>query len=62
MLGGGLTLALLYMRMHPLPSGLVGQGWLVHLHDRQTGIPYGIALGAAALLLLPQSALFKLVI
>jgi prepilin peptidase CpaA len=61
-MGGGLTLALLFIRMHPLPAGLAGQGWLAHLHDRSTGIPYGIALGSAALLLLPESALFKLAI
>jgi len=32
--------------------------WIERLHDRKTGVPYGIALAAAALLVYPQSPLF----
>src|SRR4051812_24151106 len=47
LLGGALTLLLLYMRQWPLPALLTGQAWLLRLHDKQTGIPYGIALAIA---------------
>lgn len=58
-LGGALTLALLFVRNQALPSPLVRLGWVNRLHDRQTGVPYGIALGIAAILLLPQSAIWQ---
>jgi prepilin peptidase CpaA len=59
-LGGGLTLAILAARLQPLPPALAARGWILHLHAPTTGIPYGIALGAAALVALPHSALWKL--
>lgn len=49
-LGGGLTLGLLAARQMPMPSFFHSQGWLLRLHDEKTGIPYGIALSAAALI------------
>jgi prepilin peptidase CpaA len=59
-LGGGLTLALLALRRHPLPQALASQGWIDRLHRPETGIPYGIALGAAGLMVYPQSLVWKL--
>lgn len=59
-LGGALTLALLYARTQPLPAGLMQHGWIAHLHRGTTGVPYGIALGSAALIVLPHSAIWKL--
>jgi prepilin peptidase CpaA len=59
LLGGALTLALLFARNHPLPSPLFRLPWVNRLHDRQTGVPYGIALGIAAMMLLPQSAVWR---
>jgi len=53
--GGVLTLILLEWRRWPLPYSLAGQGWLQKLHDKQSGIPYGIALAAGALLIYPQT-------
>jgi prepilin peptidase CpaA len=53
--GGVLTLLLLQMRSWPLPSLLARQPWLLHLHDKDTGIPYGIALAAAALVIYPHT-------
>lgn len=53
-LGGVLTLLILVYRNLPLPSFLVKQAWALRLHDRKAGIPYGIALGLAGLLLFPQ--------
>lgn len=57
-LGGALTLGLLAARSHPLPSPLVRLPFAVHLHDRRTGVPYGIALAAAGLVVVPQTLLW----
>lgn len=56
MLGGALTLLLLQFRNLPLPALFLGQEWAERLHDKQAGVPYGIALAAAALLVYPQTA------
>jgi prepilin peptidase CpaA len=58
-LGGFLTLGLLSMRNNPLPSFAAGWPWLQRLHGPKTGIPYGIALAAAALMMFPESAIWK---
>ena len=55
-LGGVLTLFLLVLRMYPLPAGLAGQKWLTRLHDAGEGVPYGIALAAAGLVVYPEIA------
>lgn len=59
-IGGGLTLLILTFRKFPLPLTLEKQGWISHLHDRRTGIPYGIALAAAGLVIYPDTVWFKL--
>jgi prepilin peptidase CpaA len=59
--GGALTLFLLQIRQWPLPSPLAGQPWLLRLHDKETGIPYGIALAFGALLVYPQTNWIKAV-
>jgi len=53
--GGALTLALLFLRRHPLPSFAVRWEWLLRLHEPRGGIPYGIALAGAALAVYPHS-------
>jgi prepilin peptidase CpaA len=45
----------------PLPGFLLRQEWLLRLHDRGEGVPYGLALAAAALLVFPDTDVFKLV-
>lgn len=59
--GGVLTLSLLMVRRVPLPGGLLGQAWLVRLFDQRAGIPYGVALAAGALYVLPQAEIFRFV-
>jgi prepilin peptidase CpaA len=54
-LGGGLTLLILQFRAWPLPQILAGQDWLDRLHRPDGGVPYGIALAAAALIVYPQT-------
>jgi prepilin peptidase CpaA len=53
--GGALTLLLLQFRQWPLPYALGGQPWLMRLHHKETGIPYGIALALGALLVYPDT-------
>lgn len=59
--GGVLTLALLQFRQWPLPYALCKQGWLLHLHHKETGIPYGIALAIGALMVYPETEWIKAV-
>ena len=58
--GGGLALMLMSMRSMPLPATLAGQSWLIRLHDQKSGIPYGVALAAGALVVLPHTDVFRL--
>ena len=58
--GGALTLALLALRDRPLPAFLAHYPWILRLHDRKSGIPYGVALAAGAFILLPQTEIFRL--
>ena len=53
--GGVLTLAILQFRKLPLPGVLSRQAWILRLHDSSGGIPYGIALAAAALVVYPKT-------
>jgi prepilin peptidase CpaA len=62
LLGGGLTVLILLARSMPLPLKLVGHGWAERLHAPSTGVPYGIALGVAAMAMLPHSAVWRLAI
>ncbi len=55
LLGGALTLLLIQFRALPLPRLLVGREWAERLHRRDGGVPYGIALATAALLVYPQT-------
>lgn len=61
LLGGGLTLLLLQFRRLPLPVSFAGQEWLARLHRRDTGVPYGIALAAAALIVYPDTVWMRAV-
>ena len=54
-LGGGLSLFLLaYRRILP-PLWLVRQAWAMRLHDPKEGIPYGVAIAGAGLIVYPQT-------
>jgi prepilin peptidase CpaA len=56
LLGGVLTFALLQFRAIPLPQPLIGRAWAERLHEPKGGVPYGIALAAAALIVYPNTA------
>jgi prepilin peptidase CpaA len=53
--GGVLTLLLIQFRRLPLPAPLARQTWILRLHDAGGGVPYGIALAAAALTVYPKT-------
>jgi prepilin peptidase CpaA len=53
--GGVLTLVLIQFRKLPLPGPLARQPWILRLHESGGGIPYGIALAAAALTVYPKT-------
>ena len=59
LLGGALTLLMLKFRVTPLPAVLHGHGWAERLHHKDSGVPYGIALAAAALLVYPDTVWMK---
>jgi prepilin peptidase CpaA len=61
-IGGALSLLLLLLRQRMSPALAVRYQWLFRLHDPETGVPYGLALAGAALLLYPQTTWINLVI
>lgn len=61
-LGGALTLLILVLRRIPLDAVLADRPWLAwlsRLHDRKQGIPYGVAMAIAGLLMYSNSAIFQ---
>jgi prepilin peptidase CpaA len=57
--GGALTLLMIRFRLLPLPDVLARQDWAQRLHRLDGGIPYGIALAAAALAVYPHTEWMK---
>jgi len=53
--GGVLTLLILKIRSVPLPDRIAGVGWIARLYRADEGIPYGIALAAAAIMVYPET-------
>jgi prepilin peptidase CpaA len=53
--GGVLTLLILQFRKLPLPAAMARQAWILRLHESDGGVPYGIALAAAALIIYPKT-------
>jgi prepilin peptidase CpaA len=58
LLGGVLAAAILAYRNLVPPLWLASQHWAMRRHDRKTGVPYGIALAAAALWIYPSTKWF----
>ncbi len=57
--GGALTLLILVLRQWPLPSMFARQPWIARLHAMNSGIPYGIALALAALMVYPETSFIR---
>lgn len=60
--GAALTLAILYFRKNSLPERLSSKAWIARLHDKTGGVPYGVALAGAGLLLYPDTAVWHAVV
>jgi prepilin peptidase CpaA len=58
--GGVLTLVMIRFRLMTLPKALAEQEWVKRLHRLDGGVPYGIALAAAAILIYPDTALMTM--
>jgi prepilin peptidase CpaA len=48
------------VRQWPLPSGLARFDWIIRLHEKSSGIPYGVALACGALVILPHAEILRL--
>jgi prepilin peptidase CpaA len=53
--GGALTFLIIRFRVMPLPEFIAEADWVKRLHRMDAGVPYGIALAAAALLVYPDT-------
>jgi prepilin peptidase CpaA len=56
--GGIIAAVFTSVRSVPLPRMFLGEAWALRLHRYDSGIPYGIALAAGALLVYPHTVWF----
>ena len=61
LLGAVLTLGIVAMRRHALPTRLADRRWIARLHTAGNGVPYGIALAVAGLAIYPDTAVWTAV-
>jgi len=54
-MGGVLTLMIIKLRTMPLPDRVTDVDWVYRLYRADSGIPYGIVLGIAAIVVYPQT-------
>ncbi len=59
LLGGLLTMVVLGARVSVATPWLMRFKWIEWLHNPKAGVPYGIALAVAALLVYPQTTIFE---
>jgi prepilin peptidase CpaA len=59
--GGLITLGLLMARARPLPTILAQLPGIARLHEREAGVPYGIALAVAGLIEYPHTPIWAAV-
>ena len=57
--GGVLTVVLILGRKMALPAWMSKQEWIARLHNPRTGVPYGIALAVAGIMMYPQTAFWQ---
>jgi prepilin peptidase CpaA len=56
--GGALTLIILQIRKLPMPRWAIERDWIARLHASDSGIPYGIALAIAGVLVYPETSIW----
>lgn len=57
--GGVLTVALILARKMAIPGWMAKQEWIARLHNPRTGVPYGIALAVAGIMIYPQTPFWQ---
>src|SRR5947209_7543688 len=58
LIGGALTLTILQLRKLPMPRWAIEREWIARLHESDNGIPYGIALAIAGVLVYPDTSIW----
>jgi prepilin peptidase CpaA len=58
LIGGALTLTILQLRKMPMPRWAIEREWIARLHEADNGIPYGIALAIAGVLVYPDTSIW----
>ncbi|MEA2758736.1 MAG: prepilin peptidase CpaA [Methylobacteriaceae bacterium] len=58
LIGGALTLTILQLRKLPMPRWAIKREWIARLHESDSGIPYGIALAIAGVLVYPDTSIW----
>ncbi len=56
--GGALTVAILALRHYDLPEKLLSVGFIAKLAEKNGGVPYGIALALAGLMIYPHTGVW----
>ncbi len=57
--GAALTIFLIVMNRIPVPLFMADKKWFVRLHELKNGVPYGVALAAAGLVVFPSTIWMK---
>ena len=58
LIGGALTIAILALRHYDLPEKLLSVGFIAKLAEKNGGVPYGIALALAGLMIYPHTGVW----
>jgi prepilin peptidase CpaA len=58
LIGGALTIAILALRHYDLPEKLLSVGFIAKLAEKNGGVPYGIALALAGLVIYPHTGVW----
>ncbi len=58
LIGGALTIAILALRHYELPEKLLSVGFIAKLAEKNGGVPYGIALALAGLMIYPHTGVW----
>lgn len=56
--GGQLTIAILILRRFDLPDFLARFAWIDRLHNKDNGVPYGVALAISGLIVYTETPFF----
>ena len=58
-IGGVITLFFIQIRKSALPEWMNSREWIARLYDAENGVPYGLALSAAGLIIFPYTEIWR---